>query len=145
RIKEVMLRTGVPVMDTRNGLTFPSLRALAAVKEVCTKTPDQTPDQAEDGGSSDARTPVEAGPPAVDPDQADDDQTPEEGVAPEEEELPEEEGELAPRDASARPGGNGAARDSDREGCQLSASPRADLWLLLVMLALWSRLRPSRR
>jgi subtilisin family serine protease len=34
-VKDILVRTGVPVVDPKNGLTFPSIRADAAVREAC--------------------------------------------------------------------------------------------------------------
>jgi MYXO-CTERM domain-containing protein len=34
-VKDILKRTGVPVTDAKNGLSFPSIRAAAAVKEAC--------------------------------------------------------------------------------------------------------------
>jgi subtilisin family serine protease len=89
QLKQALVSTGVPRMDTRNGLTFPSLRALAAVQAICDEdeipggdagAPGSTPDAGRadaavldgaapiaseagvvrDGGSGNGSTPVDA-------------------------------------------------------------------------------------
>jgi subtilisin family serine protease len=60
-LKKALVSTGVPRMDSRNSLSFPSLRALAAVQAVCDE--DDLPDgsvPASDGGSLEAGTAADA-------------------------------------------------------------------------------------
>ncbi|HEX6244411.1 MAG TPA: S8 family serine peptidase, partial [Polyangiales bacterium] len=63
QVKQILTSTGVPRMDTRNGVTAPSVRALEAVKAVCDdKVPGSMPDAGADAGQPDAGV-VDAGSP----------------------------------------------------------------------------------
>lgn len=105
QIKDAMLRTGVPVTDARNGLTFPSLRALAAVEAVCSEVAPPILD----AGTADAEREASV-PPYVEPDTPDDSDFP----------MEEEAAEPTKRDAS-RPSGTGGSQaprtDRPKQGC----------------------------
>jgi MYXO-CTERM domain-containing protein len=61
-IKQAMVKTGVPRMDARNGLSFPSLRALEAVQSVCFPAGAGAADGGAAGaGAADAGTAAGAG------------------------------------------------------------------------------------
>lgn len=59
-IKRAMVATGVSVVDAKNGLSFPSLRAYEAVREACKLGADE-PSEADAGVDASAPEPSDAG------------------------------------------------------------------------------------